>query len=152
MFFWEILHTWIFRFRPFPLVLFRATGKQKPGHVSATEPASWVLRLVDAWHAQVDQVPAVHLRLVFQPTHPKNMMVKLGSSSPNLGMKSKNVWNHHPVIFGGCTCFLIWWFDVVMVDWPWCCLVFGRGGRLRSRMTQPHWVNSGRTRVKLNCP
>ena len=31
-------------------------------------------------------------------THLKNMLVKLGSSSPIFGMKIKNVWNHHPVL------------------------------------------------------
>ena len=28
-------------------------------------------------------------------THLKNMLVKMGSSSPRIGLKIKNVWNHH---------------------------------------------------------
>ena len=34
--------------------------------------------------------------LVVEPTHLKNMIVKMGSSSPSFGMKIRNVLNHHP--------------------------------------------------------
>ena len=33
--------------------------------------------------------------LVVEPTHLKNMLVKLGSSSPSFGVKIKHIWNHH---------------------------------------------------------
>ena len=35
--------------------------------------------------------------LVVEPTHLKNMIVKMGKSSPIFGMKIKNIWNHHLV-------------------------------------------------------
>ena len=43
------------------------------------------------------------ISLVVEPTPLKNIIVKLGSSSPGFGVKIKNRWNHQPVIFG--------WFD-----------------------------------------
>ena len=38
--------------------------------------------------------------LVVEPTHLKNMNVKMGSSSPIFGMKIKNIWNHQPDYYG----------------------------------------------------
>ena len=40
--------------------------------------------------------------LVVEPTHLKNMLVKMGSSSPIFGVNMKNIWNHHPG--GGYPC------------------------------------------------
>ena len=35
--------------------------------------------------------------LVVEPTHLKNMLVKIGSSSPIFGVNIRNIWNHHVV-------------------------------------------------------
>ena len=36
--------------------------------------------------------------LVVEPTHLKNMLVKMGIISPRFGVKIENIWNHHPVV------------------------------------------------------
>jgi len=41
--------------------------------------------------------------LVVEPTHPKNIS-QIGSS-PQVGMKMKNIWNHHLVV----GCLLVLW-------------------------------------------
>ena len=44
----------------------------------------------DCWRLRVGWLN----RLVGEPTHLKHMNVKVGSSSPQIGWKGKNVWNH----------------------------------------------------------
>ena len=36
----------------------------------------------------------------FSPTHLKNMLVKLDHETPRIGVKIKNIWNHHPASIG----------------------------------------------------
>ena len=44
---------------------------------------------------------AMVIYLVVEPTHLKNMLIKMGSSSPSFGVKIQSVWNRLPVMFTG---------------------------------------------------
>ena len=56
-----------------------------------------------------------------EPTPLKNMLVKMGSSSPSFGVKINNVWNHKLESYGGC------WYNINCLWFhhqkktPWCC-------------------------------
>ena len=50
----------------------------------------------------------------FKPSHLKNMLVKLGSSSPIFGVNMKNLWNHHLVYMVGIHSSII---DLQQISW-----------------------------------
>ena len=62
------------------------------------EPVEYYFFEVDLEAIVINGVKLLHLyQLVVEPTHLKDMLVKMKKSSPSFGMKIKNVWNHHAV-------------------------------------------------------
>ena len=68
------------------------------GSICAIEPTCRY-ELLDPVGVRIQYVKFVVNYLVVEPTHLKNMLVRMGSSSPIFGVKiPKNIWNHNLVL------------------------------------------------------